>query len=396
MKSNRRAFLKTSVVTAAAIGAFPAILNAGELPSEKIVVGLIGCGAAGLANLKTFISQPNVECGALCDSDSRILQKIAAETAKIQHKKPVLYTDYRRLLDNNEIDVALIATPEAWHSEPFIYACQRGKDIYIETPLAGSIQECNEMVAAQKKYNNVVQVGQWQRSQPHWNAAAGYLKAGRLGQVQSVHAWSHHDISFLNDNPNSSDLLTTFGLPLLGFAGEVLQVADPLTIVSTGGNFTTRNKKPLLPDTMMTTYDFSSARIFWDHSCGIKNGHYNQKSGVAFIGEYGVLVINEKGWKVIPGENAHSNGFDGIPFQKASDNDLQLHVQNFLNGIKSRKNPNCTIEAGAKAAKLCLLGNVSYRIGKKIKWDESKQECINNHKANRLICPSDSFRLSQA
>lgn len=99
--------------------------------------------------------------------------------------------DYRKLLDNKDIDVVIIGTPDHWHCLQMVEACQAGKDVYVEKPVGNSIQECRAMAATQEKYNRMVQVGQWQRSQPHMVDALAYLKTGKLGNIRTVKAWAY-------------------------------------------------------------------------------------------------------------------------------------------------------------------------------------------------------------
>ena len=119
--------------------------------NDKIVAGLIGCKGMGFANIKAFLAQENTECGALCDVDENILKERAVDLEKIQGKKPALYKDFRKLLENKDLDVIIIATPDHWHCLPFVYACQAGKDIYCEKPLSNTIQEINLMEKAAKQ-----------------------------------------------------------------------------------------------------------------------------------------------------------------------------------------------------------------------------------------------------
>ena len=191
MNSTRRNFIKKTAIATAAIGTFPKIIKAGISPNEKVVVGLIGCKGMGFNNLKAFLKQPNVECAALCDVDRNVLEERASELEKLQNKKAILYDDFRELLDNKDIDVVINGTPDHWHALVGIYAMEAGKDLYTEKPLANSIEECNLMVAAQKRYKKVVQVGQWQRSDPHWKDAVQYLHDGNIGRIRSVRAWSY-------------------------------------------------------------------------------------------------------------------------------------------------------------------------------------------------------------
>ena len=145
----------------------------------------------GFNDLKAFLSQPGVECSSLCDVDSNILNERAAETEKITGKKPALYKDYRKLLEQKDIDVVIVGTPDHWHCLQMVHACEAGKDVYCEKPLGNSIEECNIMIKAARRYDKVVQVGQWQRSDPHWQDSVKYLREGHIGRIRSVKAWSN-------------------------------------------------------------------------------------------------------------------------------------------------------------------------------------------------------------
>lgn len=168
--TSRRDFLKQASLLGVGLTASPFIIKAGGsiAPSDKIRVGLIGCNGMGFENLKAFLRNPEVECVALADIDQNVLQNRAAETEKISGKRVKnLYKDWRGLIDNKDIDVVIVGTPDHWHCLQMVAACQAGKDVYCEKPLGNSIEECNIMVRAAQKYNRVVQVGQWQRSDPH-------------------------------------------------------------------------------------------------------------------------------------------------------------------------------------------------------------------------------------
>ena len=136
--------------------------SAGVGANDKIGVGLIGCNGMGFEDLKAFLRNPEVECIALSDIDENVLNNRAAETEKITGKKVKhLYKDWRKLIDNKDIDLVIVGTPDHWHCLQMVSACQAGKDVYCEKPLGNSIEECNIMVRAAQKYNRVVQVGQW-------------------------------------------------------------------------------------------------------------------------------------------------------------------------------------------------------------------------------------------
>ena len=424
MNTNRRNFIRTTALATAAFGAFSTILRAGSA-NEKVVVGLVGCNGMGFSDLTALLKQPNVECAALCDVDRNVLERRAAEVEKIQGKKPILYNDFRELLDNKDIDAVINATPDHWHALIAIGAMEAGKALYTEKPLANSIQECNLMIAAQKRYNSVVQVGQWQRSDPHWKAAVEYLHAGNIGRIRSVRAWSYvgwkGSIPVLPDsevpegvnydfwlgpapkrtfNKNrfhftfrwywdyAGGLMADWGVHLLDYALFGMNQYVPKSVMATGGKYAFPDDAMETPDTCMAVYDFGDFGVLWDHTIGIYGANFgNRGHGVAFVGELGTLVVDRDGWEVIPETTSTSakNGFAGMPLQNGTGQGLNLHVANFLDCIKTGKKTNCDIEIGAHIARISHLGNISYRLGRKVFWDPIKQEFINDAEANELV-----------
>ena len=146
--TSRRTFLKSSGTAAAGIGLISSLSGAMASCSanEKVNVGLVGCNGMGFADLNTFLKYPQVECIALCDIDENVLNRRAADVEKIRGKKPAhLYKDWRNLIDNKDIDVVIVGTPDHWHCMIMVAACQAGKDVYCEKPLGNSIEECNLM-----------------------------------------------------------------------------------------------------------------------------------------------------------------------------------------------------------------------------------------------------------
>jgi len=160
----RRKFLQNTSTYILGSTLIPSVLKASKKisPNDKINVAAIGINGMGWADITNVIKNPQTQLVALCDVDKRVLDERLAELAK-QNIKPATYGDYRKLLDDKNIDAVVIATPDHWHCKIMVDACEAGKDVYCEKPVGNSIVECAAMVAAQKKYNRVVQVGQWQR-----------------------------------------------------------------------------------------------------------------------------------------------------------------------------------------------------------------------------------------
>lgn len=423
--SKRRDFLKKTAVVTAGVAAMPAIMNAGCSPGEKINVGLIGCRSMGFNNLKSFLKNDDVECVALCDVDKRVLELRTPEVEKLTGKKPLNYGDFRQLLDNKDIDAVIIGTPDHWHCLQMVYASEAGKHVYVEKPIANSIEECNVMVAAQKRYNNVVQVGQWQRSHPHWFAAAKYVQDGNLGRVRSVRAWSNvgwkESIPVAPDSnpPEGVDydmwlgpapkrpynknrfhasfrwywdyaggLMADWGVHLLDFALFGMNRYVPQSVMAVGGKYAFPDDAMQTPDTMTAVYDFGDFGLVWDHTIGIYGANYGRRGhGVAFVGEYGTLVVDRSGWEVIPETKSTSakEGYTGVELQKPEGDGLDLHVRNFLDCIKKGKKPNCDIETGADIARFAHLGNIAYRLGRHFVWNPDKMQFVNDNEANELV-----------
>ncbi len=427
MNTNRRDFIKRSAALGLGLGAFPLIVNAGQTSAnDKIVVGVIGLAGMGWSNLQSILKVPGVECAALCDVDSNVLNERAAETEKLTGKKPALYADFRKMLEQKDIDAVIIATPDHWHCLQMVYACQAGKDVYCEKPLGNSIEECNIMLKAARRYDKVVQVGQWQRSDPHWMDSVKYLREGHLGRIRLVKAWSYvgwkGEIPVL---PNSSvpagvdydmwlgpapktpfnrnrfhftwrwfweyagGLMTDWGVHLLDYGLFGMDQYVPGAISSTGGKYAFPDDAMETPDTQVATYDFGDFGLVWDHTIGIYGANYGRGHGVAFIGEHGTLVVDRGGWEVIPESSGYGvkEGLAPIPVQKSTGRGLDLHMENFIDSIKTRKRPNADIEIGAHIARFAHLGNIAYRLGRKLDWDGENQSFVNDPEANALAEP---------
>ncbi|MEO5582783.1 MAG: Gfo/Idh/MocA family oxidoreductase, partial [Saprospiraceae bacterium] len=192
--NNRRKFIKQIGGATLATGLSSINTKAGISdkinPPNMINVGLIGCRGMGYADLSSFLKNEGTACVALCDVDENILNARADDILKKSGKRPSVFTDYRMLLEIKEIQAVFIGTPDHWHCLIMVEACKAGKDVYVEKPIANSIYEANLMVTAANKYQRVVQVGQWQRSDAHWISALAYLNSGKLGKTRQVKAWA--------------------------------------------------------------------------------------------------------------------------------------------------------------------------------------------------------------
>jgi predicted dehydrogenase len=437
MSKNRREFLRNATQLAAGLGltAIPGTGIANHLfhrdktmavytGNDYVRVGLIGCKNMGWADLASLLKNNGVECLALCDVDSNVLNSRASEFESKWKQKPMLYNDYRKLLENKDIDAVIIGTPDHWHCLQMIHACEAGKDVYVEKPIANTIEECNLMVAAAKKYNRVVQVGQWQRSDPHWLGALDYLHSGKLGKIRNAKTWAF--VNYGKDFPAKPDepvpsgvdydrwlgpapkrpfnpnrfhgnfryfwdygggLMTDWGVHMIDMVLAGMNVSAPNSVAAIGGKYGYPDSAAETPDSLQAVYDFGDFSMVWEQSLGTGRGPYNRTSGnpgVAFIGNNGTLVIDRDTWEVIPEINNGNYMLEAFPVQANKPHGLDSHTLNWLECIRSRKQPNCTIEMGRDAAINAQLGNISYRTGTKVYWDKTSNTISNDVKAAQL------------
>ncbi len=422
MDTNRRSFIKNTAVAAAAISVAPAILNACASPGEKINVALIGCRSQGFSNLNSFLKEGNnVECVALCDVDSKILDEKAAQVEKITGKRPQTVGDFRKVLENPDINAVIIGTPDHWHAIMMMMALEAGKHVYVEKPMGHSIEECNSMVAAQAKYPDLkVQVGMWQRSSKHWFEASDIVKSGELGDIHLVKAWIYkgYDTPYPvmpdTDAPDYVDYdmwlgpapkrpfnlnrfhynfrwwwdyaggaMTDWGVHLLDFALYAMDADMPESISPGGGIYYHEAGAIETPDIQQAIYGYPKHTMVWE--CGLNPGigPYGKGHGVAFVGKKGTLVVDRSGWETMPDQNSLEKKlyFEGKK-QKNYGDGLDEHVKNFLKCIREGGKLNTPVETGAKTAIVSEMGNIAYRAGQRIHWDNSaksfKEEVANS------------------
>ncbi|GAB2557823.1 Gfo/Idh/MocA family oxidoreductase [Spirosoma areae] len=390
-------------------------------PSDTVNIALIGVNSMGWADLTAMLKTPGVVCTALCDVDSNVLNKRAAELEKRTGKRATLYSDFRKVLDDKTINAVIVGTPDHWHCLPTVLACQAGKDVYVEKPLANSIEECDLMVAAAKQYNRIVQVGQWQRSGDHWKAALEYVKSGQIGRIRSVKTWAFmgygKDFPVRPDEPvpagvdydrwlgpapqrpfnrnrfhgsfryfwdYAGGLMTDWGAHMIDMALWGMNVTAPHAVVATGGKYGFPDHASETPDTMQVVYDYGTFSVLWEQSLGTIRGPYDRDHGVAFIGNLGTVVIDRSKWEVLPEVDGNRYLTPAMPTQRGNGNDLDNHTRNFIECIRSRQPPNCPADVGRNVALHAHLGNIAYRTGQKLVWDAGQNSIVGNAPAQQL------------
>ena len=403
----------------------PLAMNSCIGANEKLVCGLIGAKGMGFADLQAFLGQKNTECAAIADVDENVLNQRIADVEKIQGTKPKGFKDFRKLLEEPGIDVIIIGTPDHWHTIPFVYAAQEGKHIYCEKPLANSIEEINIMERAAARYGTVAQIGQWQRSDKHWQDAVEFVHSGALGKIRTVRAWSYQgwmksipvkpdgsvpegvDYDFWLGpakarpfNPNrfhfnfrwywdyAGGMMTDWGVHIIDYALFGMKSKAPKSVMSMGGKFAYPEDGAETPDTQQALYDFGDYTMLWDHGIGIDGGYYGRSHGVGFVGNNGTLVVDRGGWEVIP-EGGKNPRMDRVDLIKGDGQGLNNHMENFIDGIKDRdKTLNCNIGIAANTARVCHLGNMALKTGRRLYWDADNSKFIGDDDANQLLVPT--------
>ncbi|MDO1514006.1 Gfo/Idh/MocA family oxidoreductase [Maribacter confluentis] len=426
MLQNRRSFIRKSTVGFMATGAsfmFPmellSMIRKKVGPNDTIHVGLIGCKGMGFSDLSSFLKMSEINVVALCDVDENVLKSRTADLQKAGIKKPKWYKDYRALLDNKDIDVVIIGTPDHWHCLQLIDSLQAGKDVYCEKPIANSIQEADSMLHGVKSSDRIVQIGQWQRSQPHFVDAIKFVHSGALGEIRLAKAWAYQGwmkpVPVVADSsaPDGVDynmwlgpapiipfnanrfhfnfrwfwdyaggLMTDWGVHLMDYALYGMKAGYPKSVMALGGKFAYPNDASETPDTLQTVYEYEGFSILWEHATGIDGGNYGRNHGIAFIGNNGTLVLDRGGWEVIQEKEFQGWGKEGIPKMEAVSYDnngvsgLDLHTKNFIEAVKKRDSSilRAPLQVGYDAAVVSHMGNVAYKTGNRIYWDKEQRQ----------------------
>lgn len=424
MTSTRRNFIKTtSVLAAGSVLPLNILAKARRsvAPSDKINVALVGGNSMGWSDLESFLKNPEIECVALCDVDRNVLNKRTDDIVKMGRPKPKLYIDYRKMLENKDIDVVIIGTPDHWHCMIFCDAVENKNHVYVEKPIGNSIAEINIMQKAIKKHGKMAQVGQWQRSQPHFVDAINFLRTGKLGRIRTCKAWSFVDwkgpVPKVPDSPvpegvdyerwlgpaplrpfnrnrfhltwrwyweYGNGLMTDWGVHLIDYILYGMGVSVPESVMATGGKYAFPDDDMVTPDTMTAVYDFKDFTMIWEHTIGIGLGNWKRPHGMAYTGENGTLVLDRSGWEVFP----EKQRMEAVPLQKNVGSGLDLHVRNFLDCLKDNTpgKLHADINIGRNVALVAQMGNIAYRTGEKVFWNNDRQ-LFTSRTANKLITP---------
>jgi predicted dehydrogenase len=368
--------------------------------NNRVRIGVIGTGGRARDLMNQLKKVPGAEMIAVCDVyEPRLLQ-----AAEIAGSTAIKVADYRRLLDNRDIDAVLIGSPDHWHKTMTLDAVAAGKDVYVEKPVSHTIEEGTEMVRAIEASKQVVQTGTQQRSWEHWILGKQIIDSGKLGQITFVQTyWYQHAragnyapvslekldwkawLGSATDQPFRPErfyqwrhfwnfgggCLTDLMTHWIDVVHWYMNVDAPLTALSTGHNYNIKVWEA--PDTVSTTLEFPN------FTCPYLGTYVSRvdDGGLEFRGEGGTLKIDRARLAFYRDESPYAAGSltpEPEIFIRSSADGTIAHLRNWIECIRSRKTPNANIRVAHQAARTSHIANAALRAGHRVKWNSSSEK----------------------
>jgi predicted dehydrogenase len=417
----RRYFLTTAAAAAASVAG----KRLTAAPSDTVRVACVGLRGRGKDHIRGYSNLPGVEIVAMCDVDESVLNERAAGLEKTGKKKPQTYTDLRKLLENKDIDAISIATPNHWHALQTIWACQAGKDVYVEKPCTHNIFEAKQIVAAARKYNRMVQQGSQSRSSVALKEAVQKMREGELGDVymarglcfkwrdtikrtpvEPVPAGVHYDL-WLGPAPNHAFTRNRFhynwhwfwdygngdlgnqGIHEVDIARWGLGVKYPVKASAIGGHFMFDDDQET-PNTLNCAFEFNENGKRRMMEFEVRHWISNHEAGIGSndkVNTIGNEFYGSKGYMAIDGYTSYKTWLGkeqtpGPENKKGGD-----HFLNFIEAVRSRdrNHLNAEVEEGAASTVLVHLANISYRVGRTVHFDPETMTIKDDPEATKLM-----------
>jgi predicted dehydrogenase len=430
----RRSFIKGSLGAAATLAALGAAGPASA--QDKVVVGVMGLGGRGRSLLMSLVMLEDVRIKYICDADTRCAGPATEIVMEGHEYRPEFVQDFRKMLDDPEVDAIVVATSDRWHALATILACQAGKDVYVEKPHSMSIWDSQQMIAAAKKYERLIQVGMQTRSGPYLQTALDYINSGKLGdimlsRVYLMQAGGPNDPAPEEPVPEGLDYDLWCGpSPMLPYrpgrwfqnhwdfyngelTGDLIHQVDlarilmgkkaPNSVFSAGGVYRFNDGREQ-PDTQFTTLEFDKATMMIEGAFWCPYNHrivslpdktkfpewQFSATKIEVLGTQGIMFFGRHGggWEVYEGdEQTHSSKPVASDISEYKwDQMTPVHFAHFFQCIRERKTPNADVADSHLSMNLCHLANLSSRLGnQKLLWDGEKEVFIGNDEANRML-----------
>ena len=413
---SRRSFVKNTIGAAVAITIIPRHVMGGKgyiAPSDRITLGFIGTGKQARGLVKNFA--PKAQVLAAADVDKQKLELFTADTQKAyaslkdqgDYKAIDTYADFRQILGRKDIDAVVIALPDHWHAVGTVMAANAGKHVYCEKPLAHTVEEGRAMVNAVKKNNIIFQTGSMQRSWKNFRQACELVRNGYVGDIKEVlvsvgkpaipcdlpaqevpaaldwNSWLgpaavrpfnaeiappvEQDIfpHWRNYKEFGGGILSDWGAHMFDIAQWALDAdrSGPTHFFPPDGK------------------EYTTLTMVYANGIVMKHQDFGRKFGVRFIGSKGTLDISR--------DYLDSNPADIATTEiKGSDQHLYHsddHYQDWLDAIRTHKDPLCDVETGHRTSSVCCLANIAYWLGRPLEWDPVKEKFHKDHKANKYL-----------
>jgi len=411
---NRRDFVRYSVLTALGLQFLP-FQGIKAATSDMVRIAHIGLGGMGLAHMNWFANLPEAEIVALCDVDEEHAKEALAQLKKVHpDTKAQIYTDFRKVLERQDIDAVTIATPDHWHAQIAILAFQSGKDVYGEKPLSYSLREGQLLLAAQKANNRVFQLGTQIHAGDNYHRVTEIVQSGVLGKIKTVRLWKTGEpplikkLNYQTPPPNLNWDMWLGAAPyseyapekchfnyryFMEYSGGVFQdfwchIADVvwMSIAPSGlKSVSARGEKSDgvgdTPKRIDVDFKFENLKIYWTSTPPSVPGAEKMGIGAYFEGTKGNLICDYSTMSI------HINGqtMADIPEIPVSIPRSPGHQQNFLDAVKSRQQPESNLEYARGMTMPMHLALISYKQEKALKWDSKKELFVNNDTANALL-----------
>jgi predicted dehydrogenase len=433
----RRQFVQAAAA-AIATARFP-ILGA----NDRVNVGIVGLGGRGRDHINYYSKLPgDCRIAALCDVNQAARERAQALVKKLNNYDAKEYSDMRSMFESKDIDAVSLPLPNHWHALATIWACQAGKDVYVEKPASHNIYEGRQMVKAARKYNRMVQVGSQSRSIPYKMRAIQLIREGAIGQIyhargecfrrrfsightpdepvppglnwdeflgpaqwkpysKNKYAYNWHWFWDTGNGDIGNQGVHEMDIALWGLG----RTAWPISVSSSGGKYVWKDDQET-PNTQQTTFEFGDAQITFE----VRNLPTPPEGGLVvrgpnyvgniFFGSAGFLVVDHTGFQLykstagdISGEAARGAGagsrerYEKTMDEKPTGEDTVPHMKNFLDAIRARdyKKLNADVEIGTHSAAFCHLANIAYRTGRSLRMNDSNGRFLGDEEANSML-----------
>lgn len=424
-RHSRRRFLQRSLAATAAFG-FPYIipgralgLDGATAPSNRITVGFIGIGKMARGHLDNFLKDPGVQVLAICDVEQGRREENAHKTDTFYaerfgegtYKSCDVYGDYRDLCARPDIDGVIIATPNQWHALNAVEAAKNGKDIYLEKPIARTIGEGQAIVRSVRRYGRILQIGSMQRSDTAFHHACELVRNGRIGKIHTVNVnvGGPPEESYLPEEPQPEGLDWDRWLGPCPWRPYSSVLCPPTSYDGwarwryyrdyAGGGMTDfgahhfdiaqwgLGMDQTGPVEVIPPREGGEDRLVYVYANGIRMYHggaggSGRGAAVEWIGDGGVVRVNRGQYLETEPET--------VKLEEIGPSEVRLyrsrnHKDNWLEGIRTRRECICTPEIGHHTANVCHIGNIAYWLQRPLKWNPDGEFFVNDPEANRLL-----------